>query len=191
MIYKIIEITNMKIGIISDTHDDISNTNKAIDIFKENNVEAVLHAGDIISPPIILEFKRLTDLGIKFFGILGNNDGEEQGLKSMFKQINGNFLGVEGKIDIDDLRIGIYHGQDLKKKQKMIDSGKFDVFIYGHTHSRDPQEERPNYQGKTLVLNPGSAHRAEKSLMSNRSYFKEPSVLIFDTVSKEIKFHYL
>jgi len=181
----------MKIGIISDTHDDMSNTNRAIDIFKESNVEAVFHAGDIISPPIILEFKRLTDLGIKFFGIFGNNDGEKQGLKAMFKQINGNFLGDEGKIDIDNLRIGIYHGQDLKKKQRMIDSGKFDIFIYGHTHTREPQEEKLDYQGKTLVLNPGSAHRAEKSLMSDRPYFKDPSVLIFDTISKEIKFHYL
>ena len=47
----------MKIGIISDTHDDVDNTNKAIDIFKENDVKAVIHAGDIISPPIIVGSK--------------------------------------------------------------------------------------------------------------------------------------
>ena len=39
----------MKIGIISDTHDDITNTNKAIDIFEENKVEVVIHADDISS----------------------------------------------------------------------------------------------------------------------------------------------
>ena len=62
----------MKIGIISDTHDDVDNTNKAIDIFKENDVKAVIHAGDIISPPIIKEFKRLTEIGVQFFGRFGD-----------------------------------------------------------------------------------------------------------------------
>jgi len=181
----------VKIGVIADTHDDITNTNRAIDIFKNNNVESVFHAGDIISPPIILEFKRLTNLGIKFFGVLGNNDGEKLGLREMFKQINGVFLGEEGKLEIDDLKIGIYHGQDLKKRQKMIDSQKFDVFICGHTHTRIPQESIIDTTSKTIVLNPGSAHRAEKSIMSDRSYFNDPSILIFDTTSKEIKFHFL
>ena len=32
----------MKIGILSDTHDDIDNVNKAIDIFQENDVKAVI-----------------------------------------------------------------------------------------------------------------------------------------------------
>ena len=32
----------MKIGIISDTHDDFEATNHAIDIFENNSVEAVI-----------------------------------------------------------------------------------------------------------------------------------------------------
>ena len=51
----------MKIGIISDSHDDVVNVNRAIDIFEQNEIKAVIHAGDIISPPIVTEFKRLTD----------------------------------------------------------------------------------------------------------------------------------
>ena len=51
----------MKIGMLSDTHDDYENTNKAIDIFQENDVKAVIHVGDIISPPVITEFYRLTE----------------------------------------------------------------------------------------------------------------------------------
>ena len=57
----------MKIGILSDTHDDYENTNKAIDIFQENDVKAVIHAGDVISPPVITEFYRLTEKGVKLF----------------------------------------------------------------------------------------------------------------------------
>ena len=91
----------MKIGIISDTHDDITNTNKAIDIFEHNKVEVVIHAGDMISPPVINEFKRLTENGVKFFGIFGNNDGEKDGLKNAFEFIGGKLLGDIGKIEID------------------------------------------------------------------------------------------
>ena len=32
----------MKIGIISDSHDDVDNVNRAIDIFEQNNVDRFL-----------------------------------------------------------------------------------------------------------------------------------------------------
>ena len=179
----------MKIGIISDTVDDITNTNKAIDIFEENKVEVVIHAGDMISPPVINEFKRLTENGVKFFGIFGNNDGEKDGLKNAFEFIGGKLLGDIGKIEIDRLKFCIYHGQDIKKKRKMIDSGKFDVFIYGHSHTRYPKEEEAvAVNNHTIVLNPGSAHRAEKTFYSIPQYFNESSIMIFDTISKKFEF---
>ena len=93
----------MKIGIISDSHDDVANVNKAIDIFIEKKIRSVIHAGDIISPPIIKEFKRLTDDGVSFFGIYGNNDGEKKGLEAAFNFVRGNLLGDDGKFEIDGL----------------------------------------------------------------------------------------
>lgn len=178
----------MKIGIISDTHDDIDNTNKAIDMFEQHDVQVVIHAGDIISPPVIKEFKRLTQKNVKVYGILGNNDGEKHGLENAFDFINGEFLGETGKIDLGGLKFGIYHGMDLKKKEKMIKSGKFDVFIYGHTHRRDPEGNIPNTVGKTLVFNPGCAHRPAKTNYSDPPYFRDPTILIFDTATKEFEF---
>ena len=179
----------MKIGILSDTHDDIDNTNKAIDIFQENDVKAVIHAGDIISPPVITEFYRLTEKGVKLFGIFGNNDGEKNGLKNAFEIVGGELLGDVGKIELDGLKFCIYHGQDIKKKRELIDSGKFDVFIYGHSHTRYPKEEEAvAVNNHTIVLNPGSAHRAEKTFYSIPQYFNESSIMIFDTISKKFEF---
>ena len=123
----------MKIGIISDSHDDVDNVNRAIDIFEKENVKTVIHAGDIISPPIIKEFKKLTDRDVEFFGIFGNNDGEKNGLKEAFEWIGGKLLGDVGKIEIDGLKFGIYHGHEVKKTKKMMNSGKFDDFVYGHS----------------------------------------------------------
>ncbi len=68
----------MKIGIISDTHDDIDNTNKAIDIFQKNDVKAVIHAGDIISPPVITEFYRS-------MGITVRSNARLRGFKNCYK----------------------------------------------------------------------------------------------------------
>ena len=178
----------MKIGIISDTHDDFVTTNHAIDVFEDNSVEVVIHAGDFISPPIITEFKRLTDKNVEFYGILGNNDGEKNGLRDAFEYIGGKLLGDLGKIEIDGLRFGIYHGVDLKKREKMCNSGKFDVCVFGHSHKREPEDENLKIVGNTIVFNPGNAHKSYELKYSQKMYFRKSSVLIFETKSKKIKF---
>ena len=43
----------MKIGIISDTHNDLEGTKHACEIFKSKNVDFIIHAGDLSSPRII------------------------------------------------------------------------------------------------------------------------------------------
>jgi putative phosphoesterase len=49
----------MKIGIISDTHDDIENVQKAIEIFKAEGVNYVIHAGEYVFPGVVKEFEKL------------------------------------------------------------------------------------------------------------------------------------
>jgi len=178
----------MKIGIISDTHDDFEATNHAIDIFEKNMVDVVIHAGDFISPPVITEFKRLTENDVKFYGILGNNDGEKRGLKDAFEFIDGKFLGDLGKIEIDGLKFGIYHGVDLKKREKMCNSGKFDVCIFGHSHTREPDNENLKIIGSTIVFNPGNAHKSFELKYLKKPYFRKSSIIIFETKSRKFEF---
>ena len=64
----------MKIGIISDTHDDVGNVQKAIEMFNVERVQYVIHAGDYICPGIVKEFEKLNS---KLIGVLGNNDEDE------------------------------------------------------------------------------------------------------------------
>ena len=49
----------MLIGVMSDTHDNIIQTKKAVATFNRKNVEHVVHAGDIISPFMIDTLKEL------------------------------------------------------------------------------------------------------------------------------------
>ena len=75
----------MKIGIISDTHDNIENILKAVKVFNSRHVDIVPHAGDFVSPIAVKSFAC-----IKLVGILGNNDTDIPGLTSAFNKINEN-----------------------------------------------------------------------------------------------------
>ena len=66
-------VKRMLVGIMSDTHDDIVQTKKAVSKFNREGVEQVLHAGDFISPFMIDTLKELT---APLTGVFGNNDGD-------------------------------------------------------------------------------------------------------------------
>ena len=187
----------MRIGIISDTHDDVENVQSAIEIFNTEKVKYVIHAGDYIFPGIVLEFKKLD---AKLIGVLGNNDGERVHLLKNFLTIGAELKGELGEVELDGINFAIYHGTDGELKAKLVNSGKYDVIITGHTHtiemppvysaitSKDQKEyenETPPYRKQTLVLNPGTAHRKVDSISGA---FKEGGIIIFDTETKGYKF---
>ena len=85
----------MKIGVISDTHDHLTNISKAIKIFNERNIDVLIHCGDFVSP---FTFRVFDDLipSIKnnFYGVFGNNDGDRVFLKEILGQIC-HLVGIE------------------------------------------------------------------------------------------------
>jgi len=169
----------VKIGVISDTHDDIENTEKAINIFNLMKVDHVFHAGDYVYPGIISLFKKL-DKETKFYGVRGNNDGELMGITRQFAENeNALFLNEFGKLLISSKKIGIYHGTNSELSESLVESQLFDILILGHTHVK-----RIEKMGKTLVLNPGAL---------NRNFFSkktadDPCVIIYDEKRKMAEF---
>ncbi len=161
----------MKIGVISDTHDDVRNTKRAIKVFNTLNVDYVFHAGDYIYPGMIALFKELKPF-IKFYGVRGNNDGELIGLINQFGKLeNGFFLNEFGRISVDNRKVGIYHGTNMQLTESLIDCQLFDLLILGHTHKK-----RIEKMGRTLVMNPGSL---------NSNFFSDvvddyPSIIVYD-----------
>ena len=161
----------VKIGVVSDTHDDIENTKKAINIFNTMKVDYVLHAGDYIFPGMISLFKKLNK-ETKFYGVRGNNDGELMGITRQFDALeNSQFLNEFGKLLISSKKIGIYHGTNSDLSGSLIESQLFDILILGHTHIK-----RIEKMGKTLVLNPGSLNRNFFSKKTNNG----PCVIVYD-----------
>ncbi|MGH9976322.1 MAG: YfcE family phosphodiesterase [Nitrososphaeraceae archaeon] len=175
----------MKIGIISDTHDDIENVRRAIDIFSKEEVQYVIHAGDYVFPGIVMEFK---NLNAKLIGVLGNNDGERGLLLKAFLEVGGELKGELGELHINDHHIGIYHGTSAEIKRQLIESGRHNIVVCGHTHRMEPADQGVgNYSidTSTLVLNPGAGHRKTESLAGA---FVEGGVIILNTQSREYRF---
>ena len=46
----------MILGVVSDTHNRLSNVEKIIDIFNEKNVDKVIHTGDITQAKTLSRF---------------------------------------------------------------------------------------------------------------------------------------
>ncbi len=135
----------MKIGIISDTHDNMPKIAAAVRLFNEEHVDLVVHAGDFISPITANEF---SVLNAPFIGVFGNNDGERLYLTKRFEKI-GVIYPDHHEFAFAGKRGVVMH--EPKFIDALVKSGTYDLVIYGHTHEIDIRE------GKTLVINPGEA----------------------------------
>ena len=138
----------MKIGIISDTHDHHVNVLKAVEIFKNENVQYILHAGDIVSQYTAKAFGDVKNA--KFIAVFGNNDGEKVMLKSIIEGFGGEIHRDPYHGKIADKQVFLTHKPGLVNDAAA--SGNYDIIIYGHTHFKDIRTI-----GKTLIINPGEA----------------------------------
>ncbi len=158
----------MLLGIISDTHEELANIEKAKKIFADRYVEKVIHLGDYCAGPSVRAMK-----GMNVIGILGNNDGDPLRIAKNFQEIGGEFLWQFCVLDLDGLKIACYHGTENEITESLIDSERYDVVLSGHTH-KSLVEKR----GKTLAINPGSVHGFEE---------EAPMLAIFDTATKNVE----
>ena len=61
----------MRIGVVSDTHNNLKSVAKIVSIFNHQNVEKVVHTGDITQSKTIEAF---AEIKMPMYGVDGNND---------------------------------------------------------------------------------------------------------------------
>ena len=160
----------MKIGIMSDSHDNMIAIQRAVDLFNKEKVEKVFHAGDIVSPFTADVFKKLQ---MPMTCVFGNNDGEKIFLKQKFENI-ADIVGYYYDGEIFGKKIVVMH--EPRSVDAISSSGVYDIIIYGHTHKIDVRKE------KTLIVNPGESSGWISNLMS---------VAVCDLSSMEVEIKYL
>ena len=134
------------IGIMADTHDNLDSIRKAVQLFNKEEVELVIHAGDLIAPFTAGKFQKLNS---KLVAIFGNNDGERDGLKKAYKEMC--LLEDFKELSVNDKSIAVIHGTNEAIVDALALSGKYDVVVRGHTHKLEV------INGKTMIINPGEA----------------------------------
>jgi len=157
----------MFIGIISDTHNDIEMTLKALDEFHARGVSMLIHAGDITSPRLVSFFR---DFDTKI--VLGNGDLDIDLINSECIKFGFGPVQKVRTITADSKTIHVSHGNNALEFRNAIDSAKYDYIIKGHTHVFEDYILQD-----THVINPGALYAADE-------YTVAVLDLEFDTVEK-------
>lgn len=155
----------MLVGVISDTHDNIFNTEKAIKVAQQKGCEILFHCGDLISPfmiPLLASFQKEVHL------IVGNNQGD---IALMYEHLKKypwvKFHGDQAFLEIKGFNVAMVHYPKLA--YVLAKSQEFDYVFCGHTHKFEVKEI-----GKALVVNPGEVLGKEGV----------PTMVVLDLTSK-------
>ena len=143
----------MKIGVVSDTHNNLKNIEIIINLFNEIKVPIVIHTGDISNANTLEQFSKLNS---KLIGVYGNNDRNELGLEEVAQKNKFQFQDPPRKLSLLDREIVIFHEPD--KIDQFLSENKFiDVVLYGHTHRYEN-----NTKKGVLFFNPGESAGMQK-----------------------------
>ncbi|MFB6245401.1 MAG: metallophosphoesterase [Candidatus Nanohaloarchaea archaeon] len=161
----------MKIGIVSDTHDNIEKAEAAADFFGEEEVGIVVHCGDMVAPFTA----ELFDRGFEFHAVRGNNDGEWN-LREAVEGF-GVFHGEVAELEFEGSSIAFYHGTE----ETIVDglaSRDYDYVFRGHTHEKSIRE-----LDGSIIVNPGGIRLPGQD--------EEFHVAVLDLKTGEVEFHHV
>ncbi|SRR6266446_1851925 len=147
----------MQIGILSDTHSRYETVQKALALLKQQNIEFVLHCGDIDDIETVRLFR-----GFTTHFVFGNCDWDKAALRQAIEEIGATLHEPFGDVELNGVRIAWTHGDDKRLLRDLENSGHFDFIFYGHSHQAEQHRSGP-----TLVANPGALQRARtKTLLT-------------------------
>ena len=136
----------MKIGLLSDTHDNLANARAAARLFAREGIATLLHCGDVCGPAVVEALA-----GFDVYFAQGNMD-RMPALGMAVEALAGpGRLARLHDLVLDGFRVALIHGDDGGLLRHLIRSGEYAYVLYGHTHRRADRRAGP-----TRVINPGA-----------------------------------
>ncbi len=134
----------MRIGVVSDTHNNLTNVARIVELFNEAGVERVVHTGDITQAKTL---DVLGGLRAPLVGVYGNNDLERESLAAAAIERGFQFVDPPLRLVWAERRIVVVHdpkelGADLRDAHE--------IALFGHVHSRVIERDAGR-----LSFNPG------------------------------------
>jgi len=163
----------MKIGLISDTHNNLTNLQTALSAFRAESISTLIHCGDITSPETASSLG-----GFRVIHVVGNGDyasGEIRRVLLDLNPLSSSALTFSG--EIDRVFLAAAHGHLPHQIEQLAASGRFQYIFCGHSHRR-----RDELTGATRILNPGSLGGLKA---------EDRSVCVLDLATGQARFIYL
>lgn len=132
----------MRIGIVSDTHNNLGNVRRIVELFNDARVDRVIHTGDITQAKTL---RALGALHAPLFGVFGNND-ERDPLLEAAAELGFELVAPPLELVWAERRILVVHDP--------LDIPRYlaghDVVLHGHDHSH-----RIDQRDGRVLFNPG------------------------------------
>src|SRR5262249_55530618 len=97
----------MKIGIVSDTHNRHAIVATALDLLRDRGVNVVLHCGDIEDEATVRLFR-----GLEAHFVFGNCDTDRDELDRVMAETGATSHGTYGTLELAGRRLAWTHGDD-------------------------------------------------------------------------------
>ncbi len=153
----------MKLGVLSDTHGDVTSAQEAVDALRAHDVSMMIHCGDVGSA-VVPVFR-----GLPAHFVPGNVDDLAR-LRGIMTAPEHRLHERLGTLELEGRRIAFLHGHDVRLLRETIRSGQWDLVCHGHSHVYSEHSDGP-----TLVLNPGALWRTS-----------HPSLAVVDLPSLQV-----
>lgn len=137
----------MKIGVLSDTHNSLSNVIYAVETLRDRGIETLIHCGDLTDFDLISQFE-----GFRLIYLLGNMDQASGTIVKRVQKMNPeNFAGTVFTGNLDGVSIAATHSHIEGEVMELVRSRKYQWIFHGHTHRR-----RDEIVGGVRIVNPGA-----------------------------------
>jgi hypothetical protein len=134
----------MRIGVVSDTHNNLRSVRAIVEIFDRAEVERVVHTGDVTQAKVLDAF---APMRAPLVGVWGNNDLERPTLEAAAARHAMHMVDGALHLEWHARRIVVTH--DPRDLAPHLEHGPA-LALHGHTHLH--RHERAN---GTLIFNPG------------------------------------
>jgi uncharacterized protein len=142
----------MLLGILSETHDELARIRLAIELLREAGAEALIHCGDLASPPIVTACAALP-----CWFVFGNHDADNvPTLQQAALEAGAVCLGWAGEVMFNDCRIAVAHGH-MRDDIRWALTAQPDYLLSGHSHIASD-----SHVGLVRRIYPGALHEAEQ-----------------------------
>ena len=134
----------MRIGVVSDTHNNLRNVGRIVELFNEAAVDRVIHTGDITQAKTLDVF---AGLDMPMWGVYGNNDQEREALASAI--CAHGFVFQEPPLELTWLERQIMVVHDPLEFEGFL-TDRHQLALHGHTHLH-----RYETRDSQVLFNPG------------------------------------